>query len=78
VPDVPDVDRAQTAQASIAGPSGPAVQTDGPDARLRVPSNGTAAGWHCPIGSGHVPAIRADGSTYCATCHPPYQQLTMA
>jgi hypothetical protein len=78
VPDVPDVDRAQTAQASIAGPSGPAVQTDGPDARLRVPSNGVAAGWHCPIGSGHVPAIRADGSTYCATCHPPYQQLTMA
>ena len=26
----------------------------------------------------HVPAIRADGSIYCATCHPPYQQLTMA
>jgi hypothetical protein len=78
VPDVPDVARAQTAQASIAGPSAPAVQTDGPDAKLRVPSNGAAAGWCCSIGLGHVPAIRADGSIHCATCHPPYQQLTLA
>jgi Protein of unknown function (DUF3631)/Bifunctional DNA primase/polymerase, N-terminal/Primase C terminal 1 (PriCT-1) len=78
VPDVPDVARAPRAQASIAGPRGPAVPIDGPDAKLRVPSNGAAAGWRCSIGLSHVPAIRADGSIYCATCHPPYQQLTMA
>jgi putative DNA primase/helicase len=27
-------------------------------------------GWRCPVGPGHHPALRADGSTYCATCHP--------
>jgi hypothetical protein len=28
--------------------------------------------WHCLIdlGTGHVMGLRADGSTYCATCHP--------
>ncbi len=29
--------------------------------------------WHCRIdlGSGHIPGTRADGSRFCATCHPP-------
>jgi hypothetical protein len=44
---------------------------------LGTPGNGAAAGWHCSIGPGHVPAIRADGSTFCTTCHPPYQQLML-
>lgn len=28
--------------------------------------------WRCwaDLGSGHVPALRADGSVYCGTCHP--------
>jgi hypothetical protein len=31
----------------------------------------TVPAWHCLIdlGTGHVMGIRADGSTYCATCH---------
>jgi hypothetical protein len=78
VPDVPDVARAQTTQASIASIRGLPVQTDSPDAEVRTPGNGAAAGWRCSIGLGHVPAIRADGSTFCATCHPPFQQLTLA
>jgi Protein of unknown function (DUF3631)/Bifunctional DNA primase/polymerase, N-terminal/Primase C terminal 1 (PriCT-1) len=77
VPDVPDVARAQTMQAPIARGHGLPVQTDGSAAALGTPGNGVAAGWHCSIGSGHVPGIRADGSTYCATCPPPFQ-LTMA
>jgi hypothetical protein len=30
------------------------------------------ASWRCwaDLGSGHVPALRADGSAYCGTCHP--------
>ncbi len=28
--------------------------------------------WHCSIdrGTGHVRGLRADGSTFCSTCHP--------
>jgi len=26
--------------------------------------------WRCFFGPGHQPALRADGSVYCATCHP--------
>ncbi len=30
------------------------------------------AGWRCTVdlGTGHVPALRSDGSVYCGTCHP--------
>ena len=28
-------------------------------------------GWECWVGPGHQPVHRADGSTYCQTCHPP-------
>jgi hypothetical protein len=71
----------ETVVASRSSVSGLPVQTDAadaPDAELRAPSNGALAGWGCSIGPGHVSAIRADGSVYCATCHPPYQQLTLA
>jgi hypothetical protein len=27
-------------------------------------------GWECWVGPGHQPVHRADGSTYCQTCHP--------
>jgi hypothetical protein len=32
----------------------------------------TVPAWHCLIdlGTGHVTGIRADGTTYCETCHP--------
>jgi hypothetical protein len=32
--------------------------------------------WRCwaDLGSGHVPALRADGSVYCVTCHPGAQK----
>lgn len=35
-------------------------------------ADGTVPGWRCPIdlGSGHLPALRTDGSVYCGTCHP--------
>jgi len=65
----------QTVDASMASVSGLPVQTDAadaPDAEVRAPSNGASAGWRCSIGLGHVPAIRADGSLLCSTCHPPY------
>jgi hypothetical protein len=26
--------------------------------------------WKCWTGPGHQPAFRADGTTYCGTCHP--------
>ncbi len=84
VRDTPDADApalTQTAPTSIASDGGLPVQTDGadaPDAEFRTASNGEPAGWSCRVGPGHVPASRADGSTCCATCHPPSQQLTPA
>ena len=35
-------------------------------------ADGTVAGWRCTVdlGTGHVPALRSDGSVYCGTCHP--------
>lgn len=77
----PDADApalTQAVDASVASVRGLPVQADAPDAEVRTPSNGAAAGWRCSIGPGHVPAIRADGSLLCSTCHPPYQQLTPA
>ena len=80
----PDADApawTQAVDASVASVKGLPVQADGPDApdaELRAPSNGAAAGRRCSIGPGHVPGIRADGSLLCSTCHPPYQQLTPA
>lgn len=71
----------QMADASAPSVRGLPVRTDAldaPDAALRAPGNGAVAGWRCSIGLGHAPAIRADGSTFCVTCHPPYQQLTPA
>jgi hypothetical protein len=64
--------------ASLSGLPARIGAADAPDAEVRAPSNGTPAGWRCSIGLGHVPGIRADGSTFCSTCHPPYQQLTLA
>jgi hypothetical protein len=46
---------------------------------VRVPSGDTVrssaepvATWHCGLdqGTGHLPARRADGTLFCATCHP--------
>ena len=80
----PDADApalTQTVDAPMASVTGLPVRTDAPDAPdagSPAPSNGAAAGWSCRVGPGHVPASRADGSTFCAICHPPYQQLTPA
>lgn len=63
-------------QNEIAAESWPA--TTDPAASLR-PSDPTGAlsdttltDWKCgmDLGSGHVPALRPDGSIYCRTCHP--------
>ncbi len=34
--------------------------------------DGMVPSWRCSVdlGRGHAPALRGDGSTYCATCHP--------
>jgi hypothetical protein len=49
--------------------------SDLPSALLQSPlgeAGPAVPAWHCRIdlGTGHVMGIRADGSTYCATCHP--------
>ncbi len=47
--------------------------TDGmPPERDAPPVHGPAAAWRCAfdLGTGHVPAQRADGTLFCATCHP--------
>lgn len=49
--------------------------TAGPSASEPDPRPDSAealCGWRCGFdpGSGHVPARRADGSVFCATCHP--------
>lgn len=50
-----------------AAPVFPWASDDG-----RSLADGGTAGWRCPVdrGTGHVPALRPDGSVYCGTCHP--------
>jgi len=47
----------------IAGCTGPVCDPE---------AEGVLESWQCwaDLGSGHVPALRADGSVYCGTCHP--------
>jgi Protein of unknown function (DUF3631) len=46
--------------------AGQAAAPDGPSV------DGTPPRWRCPVDleRGHAPALRGDGSIYCATCHP--------
>jgi hypothetical protein len=63
----------EAALRTCAGGSIPVSDLPSP---LRQPPLGeagpTVPAWHCRIdlGTGHVMGIRADGSAYCATCHP--------
>ena len=51
--------------------AGPAAASP-PDENGLWGADGTVPGWRCSIdlGSGHLPALRTDGSVYCGTCHP--------
>jgi len=44
-----------------------------PSAETVRPTPGEVPAWRCALdlGSGHLPAERADGTIFCATCHPP-------
>ena len=39
-------------------------------------AGGDPADWRCffDLCTHHVPGMRADGSLFCATCHPPFLQ----
>ncbi len=49
-----------------------AVTLPRPSAETVRPTPGTVPAWRCAFdhGTGHVPAQRADGTLFCATCHP--------
>lgn len=44
-----------------------------PSAGTVRPTPGNVVAWRCgsDLGTGHIPAQRADGTVFCATCHPP-------
>ena len=60
----------------IGGPGEPAPRTaehpSGVVVSDRLSVDGAVSSWRCPVdlSRAHVPALRRDGSVYCATCHP--------